>query len=203
MFLNGLRRHAIVAAGLAVWLPAVGYGVNVLWRHSTTPGHPASPPAEWPAGVPIQQETGRATLIMFAHPQCGCSKASLAELAVIMAHARQQLNSHVFFYVPRDQAVSWAHTDLWEDAKAIPGVRASEDHENSVAQRFGAFTSGQTLVYGSGGRLIFNGGITASRGHSGDSYGRDAIIALLQDHTFPSTGRPVTAPVFGCSLRSE
>jgi hypothetical protein len=140
---------------------------------------------------------------MFAHPQCGCSKASLGELAVIMAHARQQLNAHVFFYVPRDQAVSWAQTDLWEDAKAIPGVRVAEDHENSVAQGFGAFTSGQTLVYDSGGRLIFNGGITASRGHSGDNYGRDAIIALLQDHTLRPAGLPVTAPVFGCSLISE
>lgn len=186
-----------------MWLPAVGYGVNVLWRYSTTPGHPASPPAQWPANAPIEREKGRATLIMFAHPQCGCSKASLGELAVILARTPGRLDAHVFFYQPPDQASSWAQSDLWEDAKAIPGVRVAQDRNNTIAQDFGVFTSGQTIVYDSNGQLLFNGGITASRGHSGDNYGRDAIVALLQNHPLASTSLPVTTQVFGCSLRNE
>jgi len=83
-----------------------------------------------------------------------------------MAHAGGQLDAQVFFYMPADEARKWARTDLWRTASAIPGVRIFEDHEAVVAKSFGAFTSGQTLLYDSTGHLLFKGGITASRGHS-------------------------------------
>jgi hypothetical protein len=203
LFTTALRRHAIVAAAVALWVPAVGYGVNLLWRYSTTPGHPASPPAIWPLRASIERNGDQVTLLMFAHPQCGCSKASLGELAIIMAHTHGKLSANVLFYVPRDQPIGWAHTDLWETAETIPGVRVIADSDNAIAGRFGVLTSGQTLVYDAAGRLIFNGGITASRGHSGDSYGQAAIIALFQAHYVPPGALPLTAPVFGCSLRNE
>jgi hypothetical protein len=203
VFSKAVRKHAVVAIALAVWLPGVTYGFSVLWRYSMTPGHPASPPAKWPLQVSLQRNPTEATLLMFAHPQCGCSRASLGELAIIMAHAQEKISANVFFYVPHDEPIDWAKTDLWETAEKIPGVTVIADTGNNYAARFGVFTSGQTLVYDSNGRLIFNGGITASRGHSGDNYGRDAIIALLQDHLAKLTPPPVISPVFGCSLRSE
>ena len=61
---------------------------------------------------------------------------------------------------------------------------------------FHAATSGQTLLYDVNGRLAFNGGITARRGHSGPNDGRDAILSLLQD----GFRLHETTPVFGCSL---
>jgi hypothetical protein len=68
-----------------------------------------------------------------------------------------------------------------------------------AARRFGASTSGQTLLYNMAGRLVFNGGITIARGHSGSNDGRDAVVALLSGlvpmHTI--------TPVFGCSLVTE
>ena len=201
MFSNAIRKHAAVAIALAVWLPGVAYGFSVLWRYSMTPGHPASPPVKWPQQLQIQRKPTQATLLMFAHPQCGCSKASLGELAILMAHTH--VNANVLFYAPQDEPTTWAQTDLWETAEKIPGVTVIEDHDNNIAGSFGVFTSGQTLVYDSEGRLIFNGGITASRGHSGDNYGRDAIISLLQEHPAQRTTLPVTSPVFGCSLRTE
>jgi hypothetical protein len=140
---------------------------------------------------------------MFAHPQCGCSKASLGELAIIMARARDKVAAYVFFYVPADQPKTWAHTDLWDEAKAIPGVHTAEDQQNSMAEAFGVFTSGQILLYDVDGQLVFNGGITASRGHSGDSYGRDAILALIGGTPRGQANLPIKAPVFGCSLRTE
>ena len=203
MFSNVVRKHAVVAIALAVWLPGVAYGFNVLWRYSMTPGHPASPPVEWPQQLQIQPKPAQATLVMFAHPQCGCSKASLGELEILMARAHEKVSANVVFYAPPDEPSTWAKTDLWKIAEKIPGVTVTEDRGNNVARSFGAFTSGQTLVYDANGRLIFNGGITASRGHSGDNYGRDAIIALLQGHLAETTTLPVTSPVFGCSLRSE
>jgi hypothetical protein len=140
---------------------------------------------------------------MFAHPQCPCTSASLGELAIVMAHSQDRLNADVFFYLPPGQPSSWVRTDLWQKASAIPGVRVFEDRDSAVAQTFGAFTSGQTLLYDANGRLQFKGGITAYRGHSGDNAGRSSIMALLQNGPSRPDTLPVETPVLGCSLRGE
>ena len=64
------------------------------------------------------------------------------------------------------------------------------------AKSFGAFTSGQALLYSKDGHLLFTGGITESRGHEGSNEGADAI------ETFVNHGRLPTSetPVFGCAL---
>lgn len=120
-----------------------------------------------------------------------------------MARAHGQLEADVFFYLPTHEAGAWARTDLWRSASAIPGVRVHEDREAAVAQSFGAFTSGQTILYDARGRLLFKGGITGLRGHSGDNAGRGAIIALLLGETPRQSTLPVMTPVLGCSLRGE
>jgi hypothetical protein len=114
-----------------------------------------------------------------------------------MAIYRGRVSTTVFFYAPSTEAPDWDRTDLWRDALAIPGVRAAEDRDGSAARLFGAFTSGETLLFGTDGRLAFHGGITPARGHAGDSSGRDAILNLI-------AGRPAattSAPVFGCSIQ--
>jgi hypothetical protein len=170
--------------------------MNVLFQYSNTPGRLAAPPNQWPRTALIHPEPHRATLVLFAHPQCPCSRATIGELAQIMAHRQGTVDAFVYFYAPRSEGRDWVRTPLWRDAAAIPGVQATEDQDGREARRFGASTSGQALFYDAGGQLRFNGGITESRGHSGDNDGRDAIVALLQ------TGKTLhpTTPVFGCSL---
>lgn len=198
-FLTSFKKPAVTVAAVALWVASVGFGMSVLWRYSSTPGQAATPLIDWPADAPVRLTKGRSTLIMFAHPNCPCSRASIGELAILMAQAPRKLDAHVFFYFPAHESSAWARTDLWESARSIPGVQVIEDPGGAFALRFGAFTSGQTLLYSSGGRLVFHGGITAARGHSGDNNGRHAILALLQGG---SAERSVT-PVFGCSLRGE
>jgi hypothetical protein len=60
-------------------------------------------------------------------------------------------------------------------------------------------TSGAVLLYSSDGKLLFQGGITPARGHQGDSFGRQRILALL-DGDAPDRR---DAPVFGCALASD
>jgi hypothetical protein len=203
MHFTTIKKHAFIGAIALLWIPAVGYGINTLWRYSATAGHPAQPPLDWPRTALIERAAGRATLVMFAHPQCGCSRASLGELAIIMAHDSAQVSASVLFYRPPAESPEWTKTDLWETAKSIPGVRVLEDPGGTVAQSFGVYTSGQTLFYDSSGRLKFKGGITAFRGHSGDNAGRTAITALLHRDALPAAVFPITSPVFGCSLRGE
>src|SRR5690348_5579320 len=96
-FFSGSKNQGVIIAAVVLWVPAVTFGISVLWKYSTTEGHPAAPPVNWPANAPIKRKKGRPTLLMFAHPQCQCSSASIGELAIIMAHAGGQLDAQVLF----------------------------------------------------------------------------------------------------------
>ena len=160
------------------------------------PGRGAHPPSHWPEGSRIERSPGRATLVMLVHPQCPCSRASIAELAVLMTHLQGRLSAHVLFLQPASLPDDWTQTDLWESAAAIPGVEAIRDADGVEARRFDAATSGQVVLYDTTGKLLFSGGITPARGHSGGNSGRDAILALLGG----SPSEWSETPVFGCAL---
>ena len=208
--LAAIKQRAVIAVAVAVWIPAVAYGFTVLLRYSTTPGQPAKPPITWPANAFVERGK-HPMLVMFAHPQCPCTRASVGELALLMAHASGGLDADVFFYRPAGMDSAWVQNDLWRSASSIPGVRVHEDPEAAAARTFGAFTSGQTLLYAADGRLLFKGGITGFRGHSGDNAGRGAIGALLHSIAGEHGGQPlpwpnllpITTPVLGCNLRGE
>jgi hypothetical protein len=171
-------------------------GLDILLRYSNTPGVLASPPAEWPSNVSVARSSHRSNLLLFIHPQCPCSRASLGELASIIACCRNTVETTVFFSVPLEAPAGFQQGDLWNTAADIPTVRVLVDGDSAAARRFGARTSGQAILYNARGRLVFNGGITAFRGHSGDNDGLDAIVALLEG----VNPQRHTAPVFGCAL---
>ena len=183
-------------AAVALWLVAVGLGMAALLNYSNTPSHDGLAPAHWPAQSTIPRVAAQATLVMFAHPRCACTRASVGELAVLMAHCQQLVSAHVVFFRPRGSAGDWAHSDLWRAAEVIPGVTVQADEDGQEARLFHADTSGHTVLYDAQGHLVFNGGITIARGHSGDNAGRDAIMAFLQTK---ATDHAQT-PVFGCPI---
>ena len=113
-----------------------------------------------------------------------------------MAHCQGKVSTYVLFYKPTDLPESWGQTDLWQSAVSIPGVTVLNDTDGTEAKRFGAATSGQTLLYSEEGNLLFSGGITGSRGHSGDNDGRDAIVSLLLNGNMDHS----TTLVYGCDL---
>jgi hypothetical protein len=111
-YFKRLKRQALIIGAVALWLPAVAYGINVMWSYAATPGHPAEPPRFWPATMAIKQGEAHAMLLVFAHPQCECTRATLGELAILMAQANGRLDADVFFYLPRGEDSTWARTDL-------------------------------------------------------------------------------------------
>jgi hypothetical protein len=175
---------------------SVAVGMSVLWAYASHPGPGAHPPRHWPEGSRIARSPDRATLLMLVHPRCPCSRASVGELAALMTPLHGRLSAHVLFLQPAGLPDDWTQTDLWESAAAIPGVEMVQDHDGVEARRFGAVTSGQVILYDAGGELLFSGGVTPARGHSGDSTGRDAILALLIDGASEAS----ETSVFGCSL---
>jgi hypothetical protein len=170
-----------------------------LFQYQTAPGNTAAAPVIWPPESRLKRPTDQSTLLMFVHPQCPCTRASIGELALLMAACRGHVQAYVLFYAPKGAANNWTKTELCANAARIPGVVLLADEDGEQAARFHATTSGQTMLYDEQGRLQFSGGITAGRGHSGDNAGRAAIVALA---SAGKSGLRQT-PVYGCSLRAS
>lgn len=185
----------VLITSCATWVLMICVGITVLWGYENAPGQAAAPPARWPLDSGIHLATDRATLIMVAHPHCPCSRASIGELARLMAQAQDRVTAYAVFVKPSGSSDDWEKTDLWQSAASIPGVNVVVD-DGAEAQLFNAVTSGQTVLYDAEGHLLFSGGITASRGHSGDNDGRSSIVSLLNTGV---AGREETS-VFGCPL---
>jgi hypothetical protein len=181
---------------LLLWVAAVGVGGTLLWKYAGTPGVAATPPEQWPPRSAIRREPGHATIIMLTHPRCPCTRASIAELAVLMGRVEKHARAHVLFIRPPGADPGWEKTDLWRSAAAIPGVRVRADVRGAEASLFRASTSGQIVVYDAAGRLLFRGGITSSRGHEGDNVGRQRLVSLLTSGYADRSD----SKVFGCSL---
>lgn len=181
-----------------LWGAGVATGCWLLWNHALTPGFAAAPPTVWPAASQLPRPVGRAMLVMFAHPQCPCTRASLRELERLVAHSGGTIDAAIAFVLPPGMDSTWAHTDLWNAAAAIPGLQVVLDRDGAEAERFHATTSGEVLLYGATGQLAFQGGITAARSHEGDNSGRSAILALAAGQAAPQQ-----LPTFGCPLRSS
>jgi hypothetical protein len=178
------------------WLLVVGIGSSLLIGYENKVGDVGRPPSEWPSDSAIGRAPGRPTLVMMVHPQCPCSRASISELARLMVSIQGRVNANVLFVRPKGFADGWERTNLWTSAVMTPGVSVSADNEGVEARRFASQTSGQVVLYGADGHLLFSGGVTVARGHSGDSTGRNAIVALLTGN-----GSAVEqTPVFGCPL---
>jgi hypothetical protein len=178
------------------WAASIGFGMRLLVNHETTPGSAAIVSAQFPADSPLSLASDRLTLVMLAHPRCPCTRASIGELAQIMAEGQGKLKAYVVFSRPEGAGADWNETGAWRSAAEIPGVTPVGDDDGRETRRFGAETSGHTLLFARDGRLLFSGGITASRGHAGDNAGESAIVALVREQAAPRA----TTPVFGCKL---
>jgi hypothetical protein len=183
-----------IAAG--IWFLLVVTAMVAIANYTNTPSIVRESPAQWPTQSQLPLDGRRPTLIMFAHPHCPCTQASVGELELLMAHCQGRLSAQVVFIKPAGTTEDWVKTDLWRRVAAIPGVTIHQDGGCIEAERFHAETSGYTVLYDPKGRLLFAGGITIARGHSGDNPGRSALEAILTQG-LPSQ---VRTPVFGCSL---
>ncbi len=180
----------------ALWLGLSGFGLWVLLKYQAAPGVSDLPPIAWPKESAIPKIHGLATLLLIAHPECPCTAASIEELAWIMSRTPNKARVHVLFFKPAAFPKDWEKGSLWSKAEAIPGVNVYCDVDGVEAKHFNVGTSGHAILYDGQGHLLFSGGITRARGHSGSNAGRDAIVALLtRGHAeYRRTN------VFGCSL---
>lgn len=190
------KNRLVLVTCVMSWLLLVGAGLWVVSGYENSAGVAANPPVQFPDDSQIRRTPGQATLVMLAHPHCPCTRASIGELALLMAQSQGLVTAHVLFLKPPDFTNDWEKTDLWDSAATIPGVNVVRDTDGIEAARFHGATSGQTMLYDAGGQLLFHGGITSARGHSGDNPGRSAIVSLLNDGKAEQT----KTAVYGCQL---
>jgi hypothetical protein len=172
--------------------------MGLLASHGAEPGAAGDPVARWPGSTQIRPDPGRGNLVLFLHPRCPCSRATLAELGRLAAVVNGRAALHVLFLRPAGAPDGWERTGLWDTAEAIPGARVRADRDGEEAARFGAATSGHAMLFDRAGALRFSGGITPARGHEGDSPGRSALAGLL----VRGEAADSCTAVFGCPLGS-
>src|SRR4051812_29352824 len=105
------RRTILVAA--AAWAVLATAGLAKLTAYSAAAGTVAAAPHRFPSGGVIPAAAGEPTLIMLAHPHCPCSRASVAELARLLAEAERPLRAYVLFVRPEGVDEEWVESDLW------------------------------------------------------------------------------------------
>jgi hypothetical protein len=182
---------------VTAWGILAGLGMLQLQVYQSKADAAAQAPEEWPKDLGTFRSDGCLSIIVFVHPHCPCSSATLRELERLVARIGENSQATVVFWHPQGVAADWNKGSLWAQAQRIPGVRVIDDRDSALTRRFGVRTSGQALAYDAAGRLKFSGGITAARGHSGDNAGADAVLAIAKMTDELSR---TCSPVFGCSL---
>lgn len=191
------RRSPWVWVGLCAWIVVIGAGWGSLTSYANRPGETGAAPAF--VSQPATSSPRKCRLLMFVHPHCPCTAASMSELARVMSRCSHVIDATVYFFRPDRETDDWVNGNLWESASAIPGVHAEIDQRGQTASRFGSTTSGDVLLYDVSGHLRFHGGITAARGHEGDSQGKSAVMAIARGQS----GKVDSTPVFGCVFRKQ
>jgi hypothetical protein len=190
---NSRKTSVGLAAG--IWLLAMAAGMAGLADYSMRAGEETTPPYVAPPAA--RAASGKYQLLMFAHPRCPCTAASLAELSRVLARCGDRVDAQIWFYRPENESDEWSHTSLWNTAVAIPGVTTLIDVNGDLASQFDARTSGSIALYDAAGTLRYHGGITASRGHEGDNLGKSTLLGEI----LGTRSHVGSCPVFGCVLR--
>jgi len=195
------KKFIQLTLGLAtsIWLVVVASGIFFIERYANRSGDENQSASSWPPSSHLSIANEKVTAILFAHPKCSCSEASVVELDHLMARTQSVAKIYVVFVRPPMWSDADVKSDLWKQVAKIPGIESVIDNQGEEAKKFGALTSGMFFVYNTRGTLAFKGGITGSRGHVGDNVGLESAIEAIRGEV-PKINHSKT---FGCALFSQ
>ncbi len=194
------RTRLLAISAFGAWLAAIGFGLSRLAVYSSTPGRTATTLAEyWPSDQePLACDANGYSVVMFVHPKCPCTRASLRELGRLLA-TFPKLAVEFYVYAPMDMPTEWTRTDLWNSAQKLTPQPLRLDSDGALAKRLSATTSGHVFVVRSDGWIAYSGGLTSARGHEGDNLGRSTVTRILSRPPKDISNHH-QLPVFGCEL---
>jgi hypothetical protein len=192
-----------LAAALIVWIAVAVAG----WYGISAYGFKGDPQAttgivrHWPADSTIARMTGRPTLVLFLHPKCPCSRATVAELErlPVLVPSDALPDICVVAAAPRSTGDLWWSSPFLERAARLPNAHLVRDPGGVETELFGVRISGTVLLFDPAGNRLYAGGVTMSRGHAGDNVGLQAVTDLLVDHDADVS----SIPPLGCAMVRE
>jgi hypothetical protein len=178
----------------AIWTVIFFVSWSLFYSFSTTAGkHTVM--MRWPASEALPLLHDKPNILIFLHPKCSCSVASIAEFRRLVdslsgrVHVRAILMK---YQQVRSKEIPEGFASLFE----IPEIKISRDDDGIISKSLGALTSGIVYLIDEEGLVVYQGGLTASRGHGGITAGSEFIRAWVtkrDDKTFMQK-------VFGCHL---
>lgn len=189
-------RQRWVPISVGAWAVVCASVLWVLWTYSNVATAQEGPPVGWSPPPEIDRPNDRPTLILFAHPKCPCTRATMAAVERLQREAHAAFATRVVFFEPVDADPLWRRTDLWSRAGRLADAKSVADPGGVITAGAGVVVSGCVALLDPDGALLFWGGITPSRGHEGESIGLTAIRSILRGHE-PGRHR---APIFGCDI---
>ena len=177
-----------------VWGTVILAGFVALARYSVTAGARGDVPDQWP-----DDGLSRAApweLVVFLHPRCPCSLATVRQLARLEPQASKSFAIRTVFWEPLHATPEFRRGVNLDAARSLTRGEVVHDSGGHIAERFGAVTSGHVVLYDQEGRLRFSGGVTLVRAHEGTAPGWTALARLLRGEADTIE----EAPVFGCPL---
>ncbi|EAQ79967.1 hypothetical protein [Blastopirellula marina] len=182
----------------------VGWGVALcaVWWSMTAYSYQidgtALPIVAWPSDANLSIAADRPTVLLFLHPRCPCSAASLTELeqAILETPAARKPRVLVIAAVPTQYDAQWTETRNVVRGEQLPHASVVIDAGGLESHKFGVVSSGHVMAFAPSGELLFSGGVTQSRGHAGNNTGRASLIRALTGVAFSTA----EIPVFGCRL---
>jgi hypothetical protein len=182
-----------------MWAVLSVSGFLALWQYALKPGETSQTLQQWPEKSGLSHSREKPQLVLFVHPRCPCSKATLAEVAEITAVVGKRLHTQIVFVLPGNTDQTWGEKGLYKSAMDLPLVDVVQDLKGKESVLFGAKTSGHAFFFDGKGKLVFSGGITPARGHQGDNIGKSAVLDFFNK----GMASRKFGPVFGCPLFSE
>jgi hypothetical protein len=193
-----------------IWLAMTICTMGSFWVYESTPGTASAIAAVAPQDSSIRLANDRQTLVVFVHPKCVCTNATLLELSRILQQIDLTAQPKCIFVLrqPAESRSAWMNTPIEQLCRAIPEATVLHDFDGVEARRFGVTTSGTCILYTSNGQRIFCGGITASRGHQGPACGQDLLLQRMTASAADpelcgieiSDQSQDQCPAFGCPL---
>ncbi|MBL7645616.1 MAG: RedB protein [Candidatus Hydrogenedentes bacterium] len=179
-----------------LWTLLLAAGACALSRYEFNGTMTTGVAEHWPDNSVVQLDSERPTLVMFLHPRCPCSAASITQLDRVLRRSPGRFRTWVLLVRPAGVPETWEAGANAEAALRLPETTLLIDSAGELARQFGARYSGTVQAFDTGGNRRFTGGITASRGHEGESLGGLA----LRDIGAGRVPDAASMPVFGCSL---
>ena len=190
-------------------LALAALGWYQLGRYASTPGEQFAAPALW---NPHAAHASTPHLIVFIHPGCSCTHATLQQLDKLLQSPHPPVRLTLAVYqskalITQHQASFDSSSYLHPAHDKLAEFRQLSDWNGALARSLGAVTSGQILLYSAAGQLLFQGGITEERAHLGDNDSADSLLTAINSTARPFPNLHLTStkaitphPVFGCSI---